>query len=103
MIYASIMVINNIFYICDYMVANFQSISTWLEGFIQQALQIPPSTRVEYKSQQPANFAAFSARFRRLLSLLHESRYVEEMDSQPRLLFTKLWLLKNLKKTLHAH
>ena len=28
-------------------------------------------------------FAGFSARFRRLLSLLHESKYVEEMDPQP--------------------
>ena len=35
--------------------------------------------RVVYKSRQPANFAGFSARFRRLLSLLHEPRYVEEM------------------------
>ena len=36
------------------------------------------SYRVVYKSQQPAKFAGFSARFHRLLSLLHESRYVEE-------------------------
>ena len=35
--------------------------------------------RVVYKSRQPANFAGFSARFRRLLSLLHEPRYAEEM------------------------
>ena len=39
--------------------------------------------RVVYKSRQPAKFAGFSARFRRLLSLLHESKYVEEMDPQP--------------------
>ena len=58
-----------------------------------------------YKSQQPANFGGFSARFRWLLSLLHESRYVEEMfiTSYNCLLFTKLWLLKNLKKTLHGN
>ena len=35
--------------------------------------------RVVYKSRQSAKFAGFSARFRRLLSLLHEPRYVEEM------------------------
>ena len=59
--------------------------------------------RVVYKSRQPAKFAGFSARFRRLLSLLHESRYVKEMmyiRSHNCLLFTKLQLLKNLKKTL---
>ena len=39
--------------------------------------------RVAYKSRQPAKFAGFSARFRWLLSLLHESKYVEEMDMQP--------------------
>ena len=39
--------------------------------------------RVVYKSRQPAKFAGFSARFCRLLSLLHESQYVEEMDPQP--------------------
>ena len=39
--------------------------------------------RVVYKSRRPAKFAGFSARFRRLLSLLHESKYVEEMDPQP--------------------
>ena len=55
--------------------------------------------RVVYKSRQAAKFAGFSARFRRLLSLLHKSRYVEEMMFY-RLLFTKLRLLKNLKKTL---
>ena len=33
-------------------------------------------SRVVYKSRQPAKSASFSARFRRLLSLLHESRYV---------------------------
>ena len=60
-------------------------------------------TRVEYKSRQLAKFAAFSARFRRLRSLLQESRYVEEMmliRSHNRLLFTKLQLLKNLSKML---
>ena len=36
-------------------------------------------TRVVYKSRQPVKFAGFSARFRRLLSLLRESRYVKEM------------------------
>ena len=40
---------------------------------------IPVWPRVVYKSRQPANFAGFSARSRRLLSLLHEPRYVEEM------------------------
>ena len=39
--------------------------------------------RVIYKSRQPAKFAGFSTRFRRLLSLLYESKYVEEMDPQP--------------------
>ena len=39
--------------------------------------------RVVYKSHWLAKFAGFSARFRRLLSLLHESKYVEEMDLQP--------------------
>ena len=39
--------------------------------------------RVVYKGRQPAKFAGFSARFRRLLSLLHESKYVEKMDLQP--------------------
>ena len=38
---------------------------------------------VVYKSRQPAKFAGFSARFRRLLSLLHESKYVEEIDPKP--------------------
>ena len=38
---------------------------------------------VLYKSRQPAKFAGFAARFRQLLSLLHESKYVEEMDPQP--------------------
>ena len=38
--------------------------------------------RVVYKSRQPAKFAGFSAGFCRLLSLLHESKYVEEMDPQ---------------------
>jgi len=39
--------------------------------------------RVVYKSRQPAKFAGFSTSFRQLLSLLHESKYVEEMDPQP--------------------
>ena len=40
--------------------------------------------RVVYKSREPAKFAGFSARVRRLLSLLlHESKYVVEMDPQP--------------------
>ena len=39
--------------------------------------------RVVYKSRQPGKFPGFSARFRRLLSLLHESKYVKEMDPQP--------------------
>ena len=34
---------------------------------------------VVYKSRQPAKFAGFSVRFRRLLSLFEESRHVEEM------------------------
>ena len=46
-------------------------------------LQFFLQVTVVYKSQQPAKFAGFSARFRRLLSLLHESKYVEEMDPQP--------------------
>ena len=37
------------------------------------------SFRVVYKSRQPAKFAGFSVRFRRLLSLFEESRHVEEM------------------------
>ena len=60
--------------------------------------------RVVYKSRQLVNFAGFSARFPWLLSLLHGSRYVEEMmfiRSHNRLLFTKLWLLKNLKNSSH--
>jgi len=59
--------------------------------------------RVVYKSRQPAKFAGFSARFRRLLSLLHESKHSLNMSrrwTHNRLLFTKLRLLKNLKKTL---
>ena len=35
------------------------------------------------KSRQPAKFASFPARFHRLLSLLHESKYVEQLDPQP--------------------
>ena len=57
--------------------------------------------RVVYMSWQLANFPGFSARFRRLLSLLHKSKYVEEMDPQPST-FHKTRLLKNLKKTLHV-
>ena len=37
------------------------------------------SHRVVYKSRQPAKFAGFSVRFRRLLSLFEESRHVKEM------------------------
>ena len=62
--------------------------------------------RVVYKSRQPAKFAGFSARFRRLLSLLHESKHSLNMSRRwtpNRLLFTKLRLLKNLKKTLYPH
>ena len=72
------------------------------QGFFP-ALVAPSKYRVVYKSQQPVKFAGFSARLRRLLSLLHESRYVAELmiiRSHNRLLFTTLWLLKNLKKTL---
>ena len=61
--------------------------------------------RVVYKSRQPAKFVGFSFRFCRLLSLLHESRYVQEMmfiRSPNCLLFTKLRLIKNLKKMPHA-
>ena len=39
--------------------------------------------RVVYKSWQPAKFPGFSARFCPLLSLLHDSKYVEEKDPQP--------------------
>ena len=35
--------------------------------------------RVVYKNQQLAKFPSFSVRFFRLLSLLHESRYAEDM------------------------
>ena len=35
----------------------------------------PFADRVVYNSWQPAKFAGFSARFSRLLSLLHGSRY----------------------------
>ena len=62
--------------------------------------------RVVYKSQQLAKFAGFSDRFCQLLSLLHKWRYAEEtmfIRSHNRLLFTKLQLLKNLKKTLICH
>ena len=64
-------------------------------------LRINSATRVVYKSRQPANFTGFSARFCQLLSLLHESRYVKEMmfiRSHNCLLFTKLQLLKNLRR-----
>lgn len=60
-------------------------------------------SRVVYKSRLPVNFAGFSGRFCRLLSLFHESRYVEGMmfiTSHNRLLSTKLGLLKNLTKML---
>ena len=42
-------------------------------------LWLPLNFRVVYKSRQPAKFAGFSVRFRRLLSLFEESRHVEEM------------------------
>ena len=61
-------------------------------------------SRVEYKSPQPAKFAGFSARFRQLLSLLHESKHSLNMLrrwTHNHLLFTKLRLLKSLKKTLY--
>ena len=58
---------------------------------------LPAGSFVNYAGKK---FAGFSARFRRLLSLLHESKYVEEMDPQPST-FQKVRLLKNLKKTLH--
>ena len=52
--------------------------------------------RVVYKSRQPAKFASFSARFGRLLSLLlHESKYVVEMDPQPSTSHKKLKLKEN--------
>ena len=60
-------------------------------------------SRVVYKSRQPVKFAGFSARFRRLLSMLRESKHSLNMSrrwTHNRLLFTKLRLLKNLKKTL---
>ena len=69
----------------------------------QFSIALVTSSGIVYKSRQPVKSAVFSARFRRLLSLLHESRYVGEMmfiRSHNRLLFTKLWLLKTLKKTL---
>ena len=62
--------------------------------------------RVVYKSRQLEKFAALSDRFRQLFSLLHKWRYAEEtmfVRSHNRLLFTKLQLLKNLKKTLICH
>ena len=70
------------------------------------ASRMPPNKRPN--EQQGCNksrqlFACFSARFCRLLSLLYESRYVEEMmfiRSHNCLLFTKLQLLKNFKKML---
>ena len=49
----------------------------------EQVATVVNNNRVVYKSWQPAKFAGFSARFRRLLSLLYESKYVEEMDPQP--------------------
>ena len=67
---------------------------TLCKGFFKRAIRVlvvlidcevvdPLSLRVVFKSQQPAKCAGFSARFRQLLSLLHESKYVEEMDPQP--------------------
>ena len=56
-----------------------------LPSFLMEELAVrnTEGTRVVYKSRQPAKFAGFSARFCQLLSLLHESKYVEEMDPQP--------------------
>ena len=75
-------------------------VASWLATCMSARLII----RVVYNSPQPAKFTSFSAMFRRLLSLLHKSRYVEEMmfiRSHNHLLFTKLQLLKILIKTLH--
>ena len=58
--------------------ANQQFVEILTTTYIFQSHSIY-NIRVVYKSRQPANFAGFSARFRRLLSLLHESRYVEDM------------------------
>ena len=55
-----------------------------------------PIFRVVYKSWQSAKLAGFFARFCQLLSLPHQSRYVEEMmfiRSHNHQLFTKLRLL----------
>ena len=45
--------------------------------------------------------AGFSARFRRLLSLLHESKYVEEMDPQPSTFHRTPATLKLKKNAAH--
>lgn len=74
-----------------------------LANGIRQLWYRVAESRVVYKSRLPVNFAGFSGRFCRLLSLFHESRYVEGMmfiTSHNRLLSTKLGLLKNLTKTL---
>ena len=56
----------------------------------------PYKYRVVYKSRQPAKFAGFSVRFRRLLSeLFEESRHVEEMT----FMRSKLLGLNTNKKT----
>ena len=55
----------------------------WFQFYLPLFQIMVMNTRVVYKSRQPAKFAGFSARFRRLLLLLHESKYVEEMDPQP--------------------
>ena len=50
------------------------------KDILGNSILIPDIDAVIYKSRQPAKFAGFSTRFRRLLSLLHGSKYVEEMD-----------------------
>lgn len=62
-----------------------------LANGIRQLWYRVAESRVVYKSRLPVNFAGFSGRFCRLLSLFHESRYVEGMmfiTSHP--LFLKL-------------
>ena len=84
---------------------------TLCKGFFKRAIRVlvvlidcevvdPLSLRVVFKSQQPAKCAGFSARFRQLLSLLHESKYVEEMDPQPSTFRKTPATLKLNKKTL---
>ena len=88
-------------YLFFLMAPNFLALATTLENLGARRL---PAKKVNfvpwYKSWQPAKFACFSARCRRLLSLLHKSKYVEQMDPQPST-FRKLRLLKNLKETMY--